>query len=55
MCKRILMVSAIGRPGGVIGVNLKWCKEENRIKNEEQVTLVGVLGQGALISFFLGR
>lgn len=59
MGERVFMVTAICGPRRVVRVHLDMEKTE-KIKSEGQVeahisTLVGVLGQGAFMSFLLGR
>lgn len=51
------MITSIRRPGRVVGVNLERAGSKiGGIQCDMEVfTLVGVLGQGGLMSFLLGR
>lgn len=56
MGERILVVAAICGPRRVVWVNLSSTSDEQGLAQDVgDITLVGVLGHGAFMSFFLGR
>jgi hypothetical protein len=49
------MVATISGPRGIVGIDLEGGLRSGVERMRYALTLVGVLGQGALISVFLGR